>query len=176
MFTDKSFILADMKKMIIPVILFFTSLSVFAQVDSVAPYKRFPTLPPMKLLLTDSTSYFTKEDFKKKTAVLIIQFNPECEHCKKETEELIDSIARFKDIQIVMATMMPFGTMKPFCDKYKLANYKNITVGQDIQYFLPTFYRISSLPYLSLYDKKGNLITTFEGAVPIHKVIEEFKK
>ncbi len=165
-----------MKKIIIPLILLFISAGIFAQVDSVAPYKKFPTLPPLKILLPDSASYFTKEDFKKKTPVLIIQFNPECEHCKKETEELLDSINKFKDIQIVMATMMPFGTMKPFIEKYKLNDHKNIVVGQDTQYFLPVFYRISSLPFLALYDKKGKLIRTFEGAVPIHKVIEEFNK
>ncbi len=166
-----------MKKYFFLVLFIPVSAFAFAQVDSIQPaYKKFPTLPPVKLLLTDSATYFTKENFSKRSPVLIIQFNPECEHCKKETEELLDSIDRLKGIQIVMATMMPFGTMKPFCEKYKLAEYKNITVGQDFQYFLPVFYKVSNLPYLALYDKKGNLITTFEGAVPIHTVIEEFNK
>jgi hypothetical protein len=35
---------------------------------------------------------------------------------------------------------------------------------------------VSNLPYLALYNKKGELIRTFEGAVPIHEVIEEFNK
>jgi thiol-disulfide isomerase/thioredoxin len=166
-----------MKRYFFLVLFIAASNFAFAQVDSIQPaYKKFPTLPPVKLLLTDSTTYFTKENFRKGSPVLIMQFNPDCEHCQKETEELLDSIDRFKDIQIVMATMMQFGTMKPFCEKYKLAKYKNITVGQDFQYFLPVFYKVGNLPYFALYDKKGNLITTFEGAVGIHKVIEEFNK
>ncbi|HYM94422.1 MAG TPA: thioredoxin, partial [Chitinophagaceae bacterium] len=88
-----------MKKQLLFVILVFATISSFGQVDSLQPaYKRFPTLPPVKLLLTDSSSHFTKENFSKKTPVLIILFNPECEHCKKETEEMLDSIDRFKNI------------------------------------------------------------------------------
>jgi thiol-disulfide isomerase/thioredoxin len=166
-----------MKKHIVSIFLLLLSAGTFAQVDSIQPpYKRFPTLPPVKLLLTDSTTYFTKENFTKESPVIIFQFNPECEHCKKETEELLDSIDRLKDVQIVMATMMPFGTLKLFCEKYKLVGYKNIIVAQDIQYFLPVFYRITNLPFLALYDKNGNLITTFDGAIPIRKVIEAFNK
>lgn len=164
-----------MKKIFLIPVFVLVAVFSFAQADSLQPaYKRFPTLPPMNLLLTDSSTHFIKDNFSKKKAVLIILFNPECEHCKKETEELLDSIDRFKDIQIVMATMMPFDKMISFYNKFKLASYKNITVGQDIQYLLPVFYKISNLPYLALYNKKGNLITTYEGAVAIHKVIEKF--
>jgi hypothetical protein len=66
--------------------------------------------------------------------------------------------------------------MIAFYKRYKLANYNNIVVAQDTQYFLPVFYMVSNLPYLALYNKKGELIRTFEGAVPIHEVIEEFNK
>jgi hypothetical protein len=66
--------------------------------------------------------------------------------------------------------------MIAFYKRYKLANYNNIVVAQDTQYFLPVFYMVSNLPYLALYNKKGELITTFEGAVPIHRVFEEFNE
>lgn len=167
-----------MKKQILLAILAFTTVAALAQVDStkLPAYKRFPTLPPVKLLLTDSVGHFSKENFNKKEQVLIILFNPDCEHCQKETEKMLDSISLFKNIQIVMATMMPFDKMIEFYKKYKLANYKNIVVGQDTQYFLPVFYMVSNLPYLALYNKQGDLITTYEGAVPIHRIIEEFNK
>ena len=53
------------------IILLFTLLSFmqasFAQGDSTkAPYLRFPTFPPAKLLMTDSVSYFTKDKLDKK--------------------------------------------------------------------------------------------------------------
>lgn len=43
----------------------FVSATTFAQTQPDPPYKRFPTLPPLKLLLTDSTTIFTDKDLKR---------------------------------------------------------------------------------------------------------------
>jgi thioredoxin-related protein len=148
----------------------------FSQQDSLAaPYKRFPTVPAFKLLNVDSSSYFTKNDLKKNKPVLIMIFNPDCDHCKHETEEIIKNIDQLKDIQIVMATMMSFDSMKSFYEKYDLQRFENITVGQDVTYTLPTFYQIHFMPYLAMYSKKGNLLTTFEGSMNIEDLINVFK-
>jgi len=147
-----------------------------SEADSTAPYKRFPTVPPFQLLKVDSSSYFTKSDLKKNKPVLLILFNPDCEHCKHETEEIIKNIDQFKDIQIVMATMMPFDEMKSFYEKYDLKRFDNITVGQDIKYTLPVFYNIRFMPYLAMYNKKGNLLTTFEGSMKIEDLENVFKQ
>jgi len=139
------------------------------------PYKRFPTVPPLKLLLLDSTSYFTKNDLKKNKPVLIIVFNPDCEHCKHETEEIIKNIDSLKNIQIVMATIMSFDLMKSFDEKYELQRFQNIVVGKDVQYTLPSFYQMHFMPYLAMYNKKGNLLATFEGAMKMEDLIRTFK-
>ncbi|HET6769146.1 MAG TPA: thioredoxin [Chitinophagaceae bacterium] len=140
------------------------------------PYKRFPTLPPLKLLLTDSTTRFTEKELKKDLPVFVILFSPDCEHCKKGTEELIDNIDRFKNIQIVMTTIQPFDKMKEFYENYKLDRFKDITVGRDEFFLLPTFYRIKNMPFLAFYDKKGDLIDIAEGALPVNKVLEFFQE
>ena len=147
-----------------------------AQNDSIpqAPYKRFPTVPPFKLLLTDSSTYFTKEDLAKKKAVLIMLFSPDCEHCKHETEDIIKHIDAFKKVQIVMSTTRPFDKMVDYYNKYDLKRFDNIIVGKDLNYLLPVFYEIHNLPFLSLYNKKKELISVFEGALSIEKVLEKF--
>jgi thioredoxin-related protein len=155
-------------------VLSFTTLSAQNAADTSLPYKRFPSVPPFKLLETDSSSYFTKDDLKKNKAVLLIIFSPTCEHCQHETEQLIKNMDSFKKVQIVMATTMPFEQMKEFYAKYELANYKNISVGQDIQYMLPSFYMIHNLPYLAMYDKKGKLLSTFEGTMKMEDLIKVF--
>ena len=86
---------------------------------------------------------------------------------------MIDS---FKDIQIVMATFMPFDKMKGFYQDYKLDRFPNITVGYDTQHMLATYYRISYTPFLAFYDKKGNLIEGIQGGLPLTKVLEYFKE
>jgi len=150
--------------------------AVFGQTDSIeAPYKKFPFFPPMKLLLPDSSSFYTKDDLPKKKAVMLMLFNPQCEHCQHETEELIKNIDKFKDIHIVMATSMLFDSMMVFREKYKLAQYDNIVVGQDSQFFLITYYMLHNLPFLAFYNKKKELISVFEGSLGMEEVLKRFE-
>jgi len=123
----------------------------------------------------DSTTIFTDKDLKKNTPLFFMLFSPDCEHCQKETEELIEKIEDFKKIQIVMASFMTIDKIKPFYENYKLDRFANITVGYDLQRMLATYYRISSTPFLAFYDKKGNLIDGVQGALPLSKVLEYFK-
>lgn len=162
-------------------ILFFYAMIftqfIFAQGDSTkAPYLRFPNFPPVKLLLPDSSSYFTKDNLPKKSAVMLMLFNPQCDHCQHLTEEIIQNIDKFKNIQIIMATSMPFSSMKDFREKYRLAAYENITVSQDTHHFLPSYFMIHNLPFLAFYNKKKELISVSQGSMPMEKVLEELKK
>lgn len=165
-----------MKKLIIVFVSLFFITAIIAQNDSIQPpYKRFPFFPPVKLLLPDSVSYFTKADLKKKSPALLMLFNPQCEHCQHETEELIKNIDKFENIQVVMVTSMLFDSMMTFRQKYKLAQYKNIVVARDANFFLFSFYLNHSLPLLAFYDKKKELIKIFEGSMKMEDVIEVFK-
>ena len=74
-----------------------------------------------------------------------------------------------------MATYQPFEAMKSFYEKYNLEHY-NIHVGRDTKFVLPPFYQIKNLPFMALYDKKGNLITTFEGNQKVNKILKAFGK
>lgn len=156
-------------------LLFVTAL--YAQNDSIqAPYKRFPFFPPVKLLLPDSVTYFTKSDLPKKKSVMLMLFSPQCEHCQHETGELIKNIDKFKDILVVMTTSMPFDSMLHFREKYKLASFKNIIVAQDVNYFLFSYYQSHFLPFFAFYNKKKELISVFEGGMPMDKILKEFDK
>jgi thioredoxin-related protein len=165
-----------MKNLLALSLFMFGMVTCFCQQDSASlpPYKRFPTVPPFKLLKVDSSTYFTKNDLKKNKVVLIILFNPDCDHCEHETEEIIKNIDQLKNVQIVMSTSMSFDAMKSFYEKYDLKDFENIVVGRDFQYILPSFYQIRFMPYLAMYDKKGNLLTTFQGSMKIDDLIKVF--
>lgn len=167
-------VICSMKTSLFTISLVLLFISGFGQNQPEPPYKRFPTLPPLKLLLTDSTTIFTEKQIKKDHPMFLIIFSPDCEHCQKETEELIDKIDSFKNIQIVMASFMPVDKIRTFYNTYKLDRFSNIIVGYDMQHILPTYYRISYTPFLAFYDKKGNLIEGIQGALPLSKVLEYF--
>ena len=155
----------------------FTTICVGAQNDvTIPPYKRFPTLPPIQLLLGDSITKYTKENIPVNKPVLIMLFSPECSHCQHTAEEIYDHKEELKDIYIVMATMFPLYEMNDFMKEYKLNEMKNIVAGKDIYFILPPFFAIKNLPYMAMYDKNGNLIMGFEGSISIEKVIGVFKE
>jgi len=158
------------------IICLFLASAVYSQIDTIQPpFKKHPVFPPVKLMLPGKIT-FTKNSLPKKKPVMLMIFSPMCEHCKLETEELIENIDLFSKSTIVMATMMPYDSMMSFREKYKLGQFENIIVGQDMQYFLPSFYMITNMPFLAFYDKKGNLISSFEGSLPIIKAAEELHK
>ena len=70
-------------------VLLVLPISLAAQSDSIAPaFKRFPTLPPFQLLLSDSTTVYTKAQLPSRKAVFFMVFSPECSHCQHAAEEL----------------------------------------------------------------------------------------
>ena len=156
--------------------LFF--VSGFAQNDStkMPPYQRFPDLPPIQILLSDSSTMYTKAQIPQGKPVLFMIFSPDCSHCQHETEEVIAHMDELKNVQIVMITFHPLYMMKNFISDYGLSKYPNIVVGKDIYYITTSFYDIRNIPYLAMYNKKGKLIEGFEGSLPIPKVIEILNK
>ena len=168
-----------MKKLACIALVLFSFYFVSAQEplpETVAPYLRFPTTPPFKLLKVDSATYVTKENIRKNHRTIIMVFSPECDHCKHQTEEILKEAAKFKDVEIVMATFQPFAEMKEFYSFYRIADHPNIKLGRDEKFVLPPFFRIRSLPFLALYDKKGALVTTFEGNQTAEKLLNAFNK
>ena len=140
-----------------------------------APYMKFPTIPPFHLLGLDSTSYLTPANLKKGRKTIIMFFSPDGEHCKHQTESILADWDQFKEMNIVMATYQPFEEMREFNTHYKMYEHSNVKIGRDEKFVLPPFYKIHSLPYLALYDKKGNLITTFEGTQKTETIIAAFE-
>jgi thioredoxin-related protein len=153
-----------------------TAPSAADQANAQAPYLRFPTLPPFHLLKLDSSTYLTKEDVKKNHRSIIMFFSPDCDHCKHQTESILSDFSKFKDIEIIMATYQPFEELKEFNTHYRMFEHPNVKLGRDEKFFLPPFFKIKNLPYLALYDKKGNLITTFEGAQKVDTILAAFDK
>lgn len=167
-----------MKTCLLFFILVASFASTFAQGDTtkLPPYQRFPELPPIQILLSDSSTMYTKAQIPNGKPVLFMIFSPDCSHCQHETEELIAHMDELKDIQIVMITYHPLYVMKDFITTYGLSKYPNIVVGKDVYYITTTFFDIHNIPYLAMYNKKGKLIEGFEGSLPIPKVIEILKE
>ncbi|HVY75649.1 MAG TPA: thioredoxin-like domain-containing protein [Puia sp.] len=169
-----------MKRLFIVLAAFFLLNQSQAQTATTAPteppYVRNPDFPPIHLLKVDSVHYVTKDDIKKNHRILLMFFSPECEHCKHQMRDILADFSKFKDIEIVMATYQPFEEMKSFYDYFRIADHPNIKIGRDEKYFLPPYFKMTSLPYLALYDKKGHYITHFEGNQKVDTILNGYSK
>jgi hypothetical protein len=166
-----------MKKLFLLLGLFVITLPVIAQLaDTSQPfYKRFPTVTPFQILLSDSSTMFTRKDLSQKPVVFIV-FSPECEHCQHEAEEIYAHKDSLKEIQIVMITMHPFAAMQDFIGHYKLNEVPEVVVGRDIYYLMPSFYKFHNLPFHAMYNKEGNLLGVFEGSMNVSNLIAMLKE
>lgn len=152
----------------------FFHLPGFGQ-DTTALFMRFPEVPPFTLLKRDSTT-ISKEGLKKNHPLILMYFSPECHHCQRQMEDMLKRMEEMKNIQFILATYRPMEELSGFEIKYKLNEYPNIQLGRDTKYFIQPFFKVKNLPYLALYDKKGKLITTFEGNVTVDKLLDALGK
>jgi thiol-disulfide isomerase/thioredoxin len=145
----------------------------FCQADTTPIYIRYPNLPEFTITKASDSSAFNRESLKRKKETVFIIFSPDCEFCQRETKALIENIDKFHNVQIVMATVLPFNQMLEYYNDFKLANYPIITMGRDGQYFFHTFFNVKYLPAIFIYDKKGRFKKAFEGSVKIENILDE---
>ena len=121
------------RKLFLCNLLLIAGFGLLAQEDA-PDYLRNPVLPPFTLLKTDSMK-LTQADIPKGKKTVIVVFSPNCEHCRHQTESIIENIDKLKDIIIVMTAFDPLPALAAFHKEYSLHKYPNIIVGRDFRYF-----------------------------------------
>lgn len=163
-----------MKKTAFFLIGLLLAVSLVAQ-DNTPPFKKHPTVPPFTLEHHDGKK-ITKDQLKKGAPVLIMFFSPQCDHCQKQTRDLVSNMNKLKNTQIVLASYQPLAELKAFASDYKLNPHANIFIGRDAMFFLPPFFKIGALPFLATYDKNGALVNVHEGNVTVEELIKELNR
>ena len=142
----------------------------FSQTDTTSLYLRFPTLPPFSLTKIPDSSSFTKANLVKKKAIVIIFFNTDCDHCQVEIKNLTAKIDQLKNVQIIMVSAMGFNVLQRFYEDYKIADYPNITMARDPSYNFTSFYKVSFVPQVYMYDKNRKFLNVIRGMVPVEEI------
>ncbi len=136
------------------------------------PYLSDSSIPAFSLMEVDSTTIFNTKDIPGGTPVVLMYFSPECEHCQKMTEALLQNMDSLKNVQFVMLTSLPFNLMKTFYEYYKIANYKNITMGRDYDFFFSRHFGSNYVPYLAVYDRNKKLLKVYDGGTKVSTLIQ----
>jgi len=140
--------------------------------DKDAPYFKNNGYPDIKLLLTDSSTIFTKTDLPKDKTVVLIFFSPDCEHCQHTIKEMLPKMDSLSNLFMVWngPSYLPLEQVKEFYTHYHLADYGNIVMGKEMSYFMPLHYRIEITPYAAIY-KNGKFFTEFRKGIELEDLI-----
>lgn len=143
----------------------FLSASVFSQ-----------SLPPFKMYRSDKT-IFNAAELPKTKPVILIYFDPDCEHCQKLMKELFQKIDAFKKAEIIMVTFKSIEEVAGFEKLHSTQKYKNIIVGTEgVGFYLRNYYGLVTMPFTALYDKEGNLNYSYRKETPVDDLINRLKK
>jgi thiol-disulfide isomerase/thioredoxin len=140
--------------------------------DPALPYMSDASLPAFNILETDSSTVFNTGTLPTGKPIILMYFSPDCEHCQHMTEELLKNMDSLKQVTFVMLTALPFDKMRNFFQYYKLANYKNITMGRDYEFYFSRHYGSQYVPYLAVYDRHKHLMKVFDGGTKVSTLIQ----
>ncbi|MFT3680598.1 MAG: redoxin family protein [Ferruginibacter sp.] len=159
-------------------LLFFFCCSFFitrAQDASADILKRVQQVPSFTIYTAPDSTAFTNEQLQKGKPLIVIFFNPDCDHCQKETKELLAYKEELKNIPIVMASALPYRLIKDFYTEYNIQSMPNIKMGQDLNYILGSQYQPTRYPGIFIYDAAGNLVKVFAGNAGVPAMLDALK-
>ena len=165
-----------MKRILFLLLLTGTTLILFAQKDSSDNYvNRILTLPAFNINVLPDSAAFTSNNIKKNSPFVIMFFNPDCDHCQKETKELLAYKEELKGLQILMVSSSSYTEIKDFYQEYGLSSMYNIRVGQDVNFKLGSIYKIRTYPSIFVYDNKATLAKAFVGNIGVPAILDAVK-
>jgi thiol-disulfide isomerase/thioredoxin len=134
------------------------------------------TIPPYKILTTKDQT-LTPANLEKNKPVMIIYFAPDCPHCQKLVSDMKPSMAKFKNVQVVMITFTDIRMVKTFENDYGLKAYPNFILGTEgYSYTVQRFYQLKHTPFVAIYDKTGKLVQSFEKQPEASDLLAVIKK
>ncbi|HMO33176.1 MAG TPA: redoxin domain-containing protein [Lacibacter sp.] len=142
--------------------------------DSIPAHLQGLPLPDFKLELPDGSAFYT-DNLPKNKPVVIILFSPDCDHCREQTRELVDQIHRLRQVQLVMATVLPHDKMKAFYQEFGIGKHRNIVMGRDPLFFFSRYFQSHYIPFTAVYNKKRELVATFDGGVKMEQLLGQLQ-
>lgn len=165
-----------MKSLYISISLFLIALTSNSQtfVDPVAPYQKDSLSPVFNLILTNGKDYSDKE-LPKSKPIVFIYFSPDCGHCQVEAEHITKEMKVIEDAFYVWVSYRDMEDIKAFGEKYKFAEFKNMVIGRDPAYAIPSFFRVRFTPFVAVYNKDRKLVQTFESGATVDQLKSAIK-
>ena len=148
----------------------------YAQQDVTAgPLNNIQQLPSFSIVMAPDSTVFTSGQLKKGIPVVLMFFNPDCDHCQQQVKELLAHKNELTALQFVMVSALPYRLITTFYNDYQVASMPNVKMGLDENFVLGSKYQPARYPSLYIYDAKGSLAKVFAGNAGAAAILDAAK-
>lgn len=131
-------------------------------------------LDKLNLITLDSTQFeYTKSDMR--GSLLVVVYNPSCEHCQAEAQEFYQNMDKLMDVTLLMIGSVPLKELKDFSQKYGLDKFANVKFAYASPVATYNLLHVENLPYSRLYDKHFKPVKEFVGTTPVNTILSHVK-
>ena len=155
---------------------YISSISLCIAIFLFSPYAvRSQTIPHFKMTLSNN-KIFNAIDLPKDKPLVLIYFDPDCDHCQKLMTELFKKINSFKKVEMVLITFKSVTEVAAFEKKYTTSKYANMKVGTEgTLFYLKNYYKLVKMPFTVLYDSKGNYNFSYREETHVDDLIKRLQ-
>jgi hypothetical protein len=128
-------------------------------------------LPDFKFVKMDGSA-FTKSQIKPLEKSILIYFDPTCDHCQQEVEEIGKRFADFKNASFYLVSRSSKPEVNMFMQTYgkKINGKKNVMVLLDPKNEFMMKFAPKQYPAIYIYSK-GKLLKEFSGITNINEIL-----
>lgn len=125
--------------------------------------------PNMEITLVNGKSLNAKSIVGK---TVIILFQPDCDHCQHEAEQIEDNLSAFRDYTLYFVSSSPVQEVTKFGNDYKLSGIPNILFGLTTTESILNNFGPIQAPSIYIYSAEGKLVKHFNGQVEVGEIMK----
>lgn len=133
--------------------------------------KGIQVLPHFAILAMDSSRVLSTEQIPTGQPCVFFYFDPNCEHCQKETREIMQNQQEFRSVRFYFLSSAGLKEINNFYNTFHLDSLANSFVGADYQYTFFNAFLPSSVPYIAIYNNRKILTKMYNGEADIASLI-----
>lgn len=124
-------------------------------------------LPPVRYYRRDGV-YITNADLNNDAPLIIMLFNPTCEHCEEQARLFQQHLSSFKETKLLLMAAPAMGPyLGYFVKNTQSDKYPSLQIGLDSSDYIQNTFRYETLPQINVYDAQHTLVRVFNGSTPI---------
>jgi hypothetical protein len=132
--------------------------------------KQISVLPIFSLPELNGTSFSTSEI--DAGPVLIVRFHPECEHCRYELKEILNSKLVEKQNKVLLISNSSKENVSAFLSQFDINGRENIIPLLDTAFLLSDIFRKDVIPSNYIYDKELKLVKALYGEYKTETILK----